>query len=48
MDKVDKFSEEQLNAFVDGELDSDEKSRVYWTSHSAPKNWTNDCVSNAS
>jgi len=29
MDKVDKFSEEQLNAFVDGELDSDEKSRVF-------------------
>ena len=29
MDKIDQFSEEQLNAFVDGELDSDEKSRVF-------------------
>ena len=29
MDKVDQFSEEQLNAFVDGELDTDEKSRVF-------------------
>lgn len=29
MDKIDRFSEEQLNAFVDGELDSDEKSRVF-------------------
>jgi uncharacterized protein len=29
MDKVNQFSEEQLNAFVDGELDSDEKSRVF-------------------
>ena len=28
MDKDNQFSEEQLNAFVDGELDSDEKSRV--------------------
>ena len=29
MDRKDQFSEEQLNAFVDGELDSDEKSRVF-------------------
>ena len=29
MDKIDQFSEEQLNAFVDGELDSDERSRVF-------------------
>ena len=29
MDKDNQFSEEQLNAFVDGELDSDEKSRVF-------------------
>ncbi len=29
MDRLDQFSEEQLNAFVDGELDSDEKSRVF-------------------
>jgi intracellular sulfur oxidation DsrE/DsrF family protein len=29
MDKDNQFSEEQLNAFVDGELDSDEKSSVF-------------------
>jgi intracellular sulfur oxidation DsrE/DsrF family protein len=29
MDKDNQFSEEQLNAFVDGELDADEKSRVF-------------------
>lgn len=29
MDKNDQFSEEQLNAFVDGELDSEEKSHVF-------------------
>lgn len=29
MDKDDKFSEEQLNAFVDGELDNEDKSRVF-------------------
>jgi len=29
MDRDNQFSEEQLNAFVDGELDSDEKSHVF-------------------
>ena len=29
MDKDNQFSEDQLNAFVDGELDSEEKSRVF-------------------
>ena len=29
MDKDNQFSEEQLNAFVDGELDAEEKSRVF-------------------
>jgi intracellular sulfur oxidation DsrE/DsrF family protein len=29
MDKDNQFSEEQMNAFVDGELDTEEKSRVF-------------------
>jgi len=36
MKKDEKFSEEQLNAFVDGELDPEEKSRLYNESARSP------------
>lgn len=36
MKKDEHFSEEQLNAFVDGELDPEEKSRLYNESAHAP------------
>jgi len=37
MNKDEHFSEEQLNAFVDGELDPEEKSRVYNQSAHTPQ-----------
>ena len=36
MKKDEHYSEEQLNAFVDGELDPEEKSRVYNESERSP------------
>jgi intracellular sulfur oxidation DsrE/DsrF family protein len=33
----DRFSEEQLNAFVDGELDPEEKSRLYNEAEASPE-----------
>ena len=37
MNRDDHFSEEQLNAFVDGELDPEEKSRLYNESAHSPE-----------
>jgi intracellular sulfur oxidation DsrE/DsrF family protein len=37
MKKDERFSEEQLNAFVDGELDPEEKSRLYNESARSPE-----------
>lgn len=37
MKKDDHFSEEQLNAFVDGELDPEEKSRLYNRAAKSPE-----------
>ncbi|MEJ2171556.1 MAG: hypothetical protein P8X59_02140 [Woeseiaceae bacterium] len=37
MKKDEGFSEEQLNAFVDGELDSEEKSRIYNEAELSPE-----------
>ena len=37
MNKDEHFSEEQLNAFVDGELDPEEKSRLYNESAHSPE-----------
>jgi intracellular sulfur oxidation DsrE/DsrF family protein len=36
MSTKDQFSDEQLNAFVDGELDPEEKSRIYESARSDP------------
>lgn len=37
MNKEEKFSEEQVNAFIDGELEPDEKSRVFSAAEDDPE-----------